>query len=149
MITSWATGTETSPIDDSTNVFLSVDALEPHTDRYGNLYLPALVLVCRENVTALYIDFDGEFMADSGGFGTVTMRIDDAPAREVQMAESTNNLALGLWRGGLSIPVIRELLEAEELFVRATPFSESPRDMIFPVAGLDEVIDPLREACGW
>lgn len=51
--------------------------------------------------------------------------------------------------GGQTIPVIQEMFDAEQLTVRATPFNESTITVQFPIAGLQEAIEPLREACNW
>ena len=88
-------------------------------------------------------------MADIQGYGTITYRIDDQPARKKEFGESTNNEVLGLWNGGTAIPFIKSLFGAETLRVRAMPFNESALETTFSVAGLTEEIGPLRKACGW
>ena len=65
------------------------------------------------------------------------------------MRESTDNRALGLWRGGESIPVIKSMLGKRRMIVRATPYGDSPFMAEFIIAGLDEEIEPLRNACSW
>lgn len=146
----WLLRTETSALDDTTSVFLNVFSEENLRSRFGRGGPARLTVRCVENTTSVILHFGGLFMADSGTYGQVAYRVDDAPAGSIQMSESTNNEALGLWRGGQAIPFIRQqLFGGESLFVRATPFSESPVEMRFDISGLEEVIAPLREACNW
>ena len=35
------------------------------------------------------------------------------------------------------------------MFVRATPYSKSFVDIVFDISGIEETIEPLRQACGW
>lgn len=88
-------------------------------------------------------------MSDNRGGGRVDYRIDDNPADYRSMEESSDNKALGLWSGGRSIPFIKSLFGGETIFMRASPFNESPVEMTFNISGLEEAIEPLREACGW
>lgn len=146
----WTVRTETSALDDSTSVYISVYSDERVQDRFGNGGLARLMVRCRENTTAVTIHFAGLFMADIQGRGRVDFRVDDNPPSHVNMTASTANEHLGLWNGNRSIPFIRNhLLDGENLYVRATPFSENPVEMSFNISGLNDVIVPLREACSW
>lgn len=145
----WSVRTDTSRIDDSRSVFLSTGALDPYMDDYGTQRAPILTVRCMENTTSLIINFDGDYMSDSRYWGPVLLRVDDHPASEHDMQVSTDNHALGLWRGGAAIPAIKSLLGGERLLVRATPVSSSAITVEFNISGLDQVIAPLREACGW
>ncbi|WP_323784159.1 type VI secretion system-associated protein TagO [Thalassovita sp.] len=144
----WAVSTKQSPINDARNVILSTDAKEPTLGRFGNLTRATLLIACRENTTSLWIHFGGHFMSDYQ-HGTVTYRIDTAPAKKKRFRESNNHEALGLWDGRSSIPVIKSLFDHQKLFVRATPHSESAIDVEFNLTGLADVIKPLREECHW
>lgn len=145
----WTLIEEKSRIDDSTNVFLHVKSLEPISRRFGGQDSASLWISCRENSTDLYINFAQNFMSDHDGGGRVITRIDQKPARTISMQVSSNNEALGLWSGSTSIPFIKSMLGGETMFVRATPFSESALSMDFPIAGLEDAIEPLRAACKW
>jgi type VI secretion system protein VasI len=41
------------------------------------------------------------------------------------------------------------LFGGNRLYVRATPYSESAVDGVFNITAIEEVIQPLRKACGW
>lgn len=148
----WIIWQGTSQIDDSPSVTLSAESNERIGNRLGRNAAPAtLTLSCRENTTRLLINMNGNHMASSPyhDWGHVTMRIDSRQAFTRQMQESTDNSVLGLWRGGQSIPVIRDMFGAEKLTVRATPFGQSPITVTFDINGLQEEIQPLRQACNW
>ena len=144
----WSVSTEVSPLTDETNVFLSVlseEVVDCGWNRGGRIRLS---IRCMENTTAL-IFVTNCHMTSNNIYGTVDYRVDDAPAAVVRMNDSTDNRALGLWRGGQSIPFIRGLFGAERLVARMTPFSENPFTVTFNITGLEEAITPLREACHW
>lgn len=145
----WEFSSDTSALDDSTNVYLSTPSLEPVADRYGQTVYPQLWVRCLENTTSVFINFGGLHMTDHQSYGMVSYRVDDRTASKIPMDASTNNMALGLWRGGNAIKFIKTIMDGDQLFVRATPYSSSPVEVEFAVAGLDEKIGPLREACHW
>lgn len=144
----WNVRTETSALTDEENVILSVRSEEVIDCGWNRGDRIRLYVRCIENTTA-FIFTTNCHMTSHGGYGTVDYRIDDAPARQIRMQESTNNRSLGLWYGGQSIPLIRSLFGARQLIARMTPFSENSFTVTFNVAGLEEAIAPLREACHW
>jgi type VI secretion system protein VasI len=145
----WSVQTDTSPVDDSKNVFLQVTGTNGITDQYGRKAQITLTLACRENVTAAILNFGGLFMSDLQGAGEVTYRVDTSPAKTKSFGESNNHEALGLWNGGTSIPWIKSLFGGTKMYVEATPYSENAVSDFLPIAGLEEAIGPLRDACGW
>jgi type VI secretion system protein VasI len=150
VISRWDTTTAKSRIDDSQNVFLSVQSKEMHRGRYGRSEYLNLWIACRENVTSVWIYFAGEFMASGGrNTSTVTYRIDERRARHEGFTESNDNTALGLWSGGPAILFILDMFGGESMYVQATPFSESAVSGDFPIAGLETEIAALRESCHW
>ena len=112
----WMIRTEKSKIDDSTSVYASARAIDAIHVRYEDVH-PALYMRCFENTTALLIDFGGAFVADSGGFGEVTFRIDKQAAFTLSLVASTDHSALGLWSGGSAIPTIKKLVGGHRLLV--------------------------------
>lgn len=148
----WHTRVGVSPMDDSKSVFLSTTSNERVPGRYGKAPARvALYVRCVENTTSLILEMNGNHMASSSyhDWGHVQMRIDENRAFTKAMTESTDNSSLGLWSGGNSIPVIKQMFGAEKLTLRATPYSESPITMTFDIGQLEDDIAPLREACHW
>ncbi|TXH85512.1 MAG: hypothetical protein E6Q77_00360 [Rhizobium sp.] len=144
----WIVQEETSKIDDRKNVFVALDSNERLAGRFGQKDKARLLFACREGKTAFYITFGGHFMSSLNG-GTVTYRIDKRPAAKKGMRESTDHQALGLWTAGEAIPFARDLFGAQSLYLQAVPHSESSVSADFDVAGLEQAIKPLAEACKW
>ncbi|MEN5300344.1 type VI secretion system-associated protein TagO [Brucella sp. TWI559] len=110
----------------------------------------ALILRCKEKKTSLYFDTVCHMASsDYNDYGDVTYRLDADKARTVGMSESTDNKAVGLWSGGKSIPVIKQMLGKNEMVVRMTPYGQSPFTASFKIAGLSDAIKPIREECKW
>ncbi|MDF0602583.1 type VI secretion system-associated protein TagO [Psychromarinibacter sp. C21-152] len=146
----WMVRTETSEFTDTTNVYLTVESEEPlRCNMFGTPQHANLILRCLEDTTSLFIATDCHLTSGHGGYGQVEYRIDDRPAVSKGFDASTSNNSLGLWNGGRSIPLVKELLGAERLLVRFTPFNESPATARFDITGLEQAIAPLREACHW
>lgn len=145
----WTVRQDVSPIDDSTAVFMTVLSSERIPTRLGREDYATLSLRCQENTTSLILGFAGNHMTSHQQYGNVTLRLDGETAQTKRMNESTNRRSLGLWSGGSSIPYIRSMFGHDTLTVRATPYSESPITVQFPITGLEDAIQPLREACNW
>jgi type VI secretion system protein VasI len=145
----WVVTEEVSKIDDSRNVFLTLQSIEPIANQYGTPVRLELNITCRERKTDLYIFFGGYFMSSTLGGGVVTYRIDDRPAQKKPFAESNDHKALGLWSASEAIPFIKQMFAASKLLIRAVPYSQNAVTAEFRIAGLQEAIAPLAQACGW
>lgn len=144
----WVARKEVSEIDDSTNVFLSLTSEENISGRFGGPGPMTMYIACRENTTSLWIIFNGHHMSDYQ-YGTVTYRLDKTPAKKKSMRESTDNQALGLWRGGGSIPFIKAMFGHNKMLIKATPYGENAVQATFEITGLEQDISDLRKACHW
>lgn len=144
----WRVRTETSKIDDTTNVWVSLQSEEQISCPYKS-GSHSIHMACRENSTDLWIHFGDCFMSSIQGKGQVTYRIDAQKAQTQNFRESNNNMALGLWSGGQAIPFIKKMFGHDRLIVRATPFSDSTVTAEYRISGLEEAVAPLREACNW
>lgn len=146
----WSVRTETSKMADTWDVFLTLGSENLVKCRsFGGRSEMRLVLRCMENTTSAFMVGDCHFASGFQGYGRVTYRVDKKKARTVSMDASTDNEALGLWRGRTAIPFIKQLIGGETLLMRATPFNESPIEVEFDIRGLEEAVKPLRESCGW
>lgn len=146
----WSVITKESKLTDQTNVFLHVESDEAVNCGWNKGEKISLVVRCVEDKTSLIIA-TGCHMTSSryNSYGDVTYRLDDEKAKTASMVESTNNRSLGLWGGGKSIPVIKQMFGKSRMVVRATPYGESSFTATFDVSGLEEAIRPMREACHW
>lgn len=147
-LSKWTSSTSVSDLDDSTNVILRLESDNEIRGKYGGSGPMMMYIRCSENTTSIYFTFNGHFMSDYQ-YGQVTYRLDEKKAVKKGMQESTDHKALGLWRGGSSIPFIKGMLGNEKMIVQATPHSESSVKSTFSIAGLEDEIKPLREACNW
>ncbi|WP_163265588.1 type VI secretion system-associated protein TagO [Chelativorans alearense] len=146
----WSVRKETSKLTDQTNVFLTVASEETVNCGWNSGDKIRLYVRCMENSTSLIFQTGCHMTSsDYNDYGHITYRLDDEKARTVSGDESTNNRSLGLWSGGRSIPVIKQMFGKSQMIVRMTPYSESPFTATFNIAGLDEAITPLRQACSW
>ncbi len=146
----WITSTETSKLTDQKSVFLSVQSDEVIDCGWNNGSKISLHLRCQENSTDVFFVTDCHMASGSySSYGDIEYRVDSEKAKKVNGTASTDNKALGLWGGGKSIPVIKQMIGKEKIVVRMTPYSESPFTATFNIAGLDEAIKPLRNECRW
>lgn len=147
-LSKWTSSTSVSDLDDSKNIILRLESDNEIRGKYGDSGPMMMYIRCSENTTSIYFTFNGHFMSDHQ-YGQVTYRLDEKKAVKKGMQESTDHEALGLWRGGSSIPFIKGMLGNEKMLVQATPHSESSVKSTFSIAGLEDEIKPLREACNW
>lgn len=141
---------EVSPVDGSTNEYVSVVADSDITG-WLEIYRPWLFFRCMEGKTSAFIVTGMQAHADRIGYGVtsytnVTLRIDKLPAFEEEMSESTDGKALFFKNPKV---LTRTLFGHKKLLFRFTPFNASPTMTTFRITGLQDVINPLREACGW
>lgn len=145
----WDVSETTSNFDDTRTVVLRLQADAEIRNKFGVVGFPTMIMRCKENTTSLYFIMAGEFLSDIQGFGQVEYRIDDRPAGQKDFKNSTDNQALGLWRGNAAIPFIKSILNGSKLRIRVTPFNGSPTEVTFSIDGAASAVVPLREACSW
>lgn len=107
-----------------------------------------LAIRCSEKVTAIYVSYSA-LAANLGNPTIVQYRVGEAPPKSSAWDGSQNNKAYGLWTSQRSIPFIKELLQAPDFFVRGHAQVFGTTEASFKLAGLQEVIKPVREACKW
>ena len=146
---SWEVRESVSKIDDSKTVVLSTSSKESVPKRFGGSDTADLYIRCSEGATSLYIVLADKFLADSEDYGQVTYRVDNQKAKTYSFSASTDNKALGQWSGQYAIPVVKHLMDAQQVIVRITPYNESPVTVTFPISGLRQAIQRLQAACKW
>ncbi|WP_292978866.1 type VI secretion system-associated protein TagO [Nitrosomonas sp.] len=147
IISKWHVNKETSRIDDSTNVIVSLDSDTPISGWLGKTFTPSLVLRCKENKTELYIVTGMSPQVEYGTDGaTITLRFDKEKATKYHTSKSTDGEALFF---GQSIGVIKKMLGHTTLLFQFIPFNSSPAMTTFDLRGIQEAVKPLRETCKW
>lgn len=139
----WKATIDRSPIDDSENVYLSVEAEETIRSGYKTAK-PTLNIRCAEQKTNVFITWDLYLGLESTQMLT---RFDTAKATSDTWSISTNNTAVFV--RGSDIGFAKKMMNHEKLLAQITPYGESPVMATFRVAGLSEAVKPLRKACGW
>ncbi len=140
----WYVREETSPVDDSTNVYLSLRAEDTIRSRFGKSVRPSLYVRCKENKTEVFINWGVYLGIDQTH---VLQRFDGKRAATVLWNISTDHEAT-FYRSG-HIAFARQLVRHEKLLLQTTPYGESPVMVSFRLEGLRSAIKPLRKACGW
>ena len=142
----WVGTTETSPIDDSTNVYIGVLG-EQEFKGWLKTHRPYLTLRCKENVTDVLVKTgmapDVEYGHDRA---TATLRYDKEKAFKLRMFKSTNGEALFF---PSSISNIKKMRKHQTLLFQFTPYNSNPTMTTFNISGLSEAIKPLRKNCKW
>lgn len=139
----WSVRSETSPIDDSVNVVLSVRSEESVRSEYDTVR-PSLFIRCSENKTNVFLNWDLYLGLDST---RMLVRFDSEEANTDTWTISTSNKAVFL--RGSDINFAKKMMGHEKLLTQITPYGKSPVMATFPISGLSEAIKPLREACSW
>ena len=146
-ISKWRVNKETSRIDDSSNVTISVNADSPISGWPRKTVTPSLVLRCKERKTEAYIVTGMSPQVEYGADGaTVTLRFDKEKATKYQTSKSTDGEALFF---GQSVGLIKKMVQHTTLLFEFVPFNSSPAITTFDLRGLADAVKPLKETCKW
>lgn len=139
----WRVTEERSPIDDSPTVSA---VLAPERVSYTGLGRGTafLAIRCRENTTSLIVSTNMFMVADPV---KVTTRIGDQPSRTSGWNRSTDYKAVGLWRGGDSIPLLKEFVDDARFVVRIEEDDTITAE--YNLADVSAQIGKIRAACNW
>ena len=145
----WGVVARTSNFDDSVSISMSVRSNETAVLRSGQQRSVTISAGCVGSISALSLfGADMYFASGYDGYGVVDYRVDSRAAGVWSMAHNRDNSGLQLW-DAQAVTAIKELFGGDVLRVRFTPFNEAPVEVTFNIAGLEEQIVPLREACNW
>lgn len=140
----WHVQTKISPVDDSKNVTLVLEANEKIPGKLGvREVMPYLFIRCSENKTDAYIAWKRYLGISST---KVLTRIDKRKAVNSTWTLSTDNEATFARK---AISFAKSLFDRDKLLVQVTPYGSSPVMTTFNVSGLRDSIKPLRKACHW
>lgn len=140
----WRLASKTSPVDDSKNVYISLNANETIRSPFGESITPSLYILCREKKTEMFLNWDVYL-----GLNETQMlyRLDKQKAVTHEWGISTDTKAV--FYRGKDIDFIKMLAKSSNLFVRITPYNENPVQTTFDLTGLAEALKPVQAACGW
>lgn len=140
----WQTSVTTSPVDDTKNVVLSLSSNDYIRTPFGETVAPTIYVACREKKTEVFINWDVYLGLEQT---SMLYRLDKQKAVEKNWSISTDTKAV--FYKGSDIDFVRTLAKADKMYVRITPYNESPVSATFELSGLSDALKPLQEACGW
>ena len=142
----WKVEISQSKLDDSDEVVVSSVSKGYVIGAGGDSEFMLMTVRCAEDNAVVYFTFADHFMTSNPG-GWVDYRIDRKKASGIQMNESSDHEALGIWETNSTRKFLDMLKSANNLFIRATPYSASPVSTEFDIRGLHKALVPLRKAC--
>lgn len=137
--------TEKSPIDDSTNVYLMIDAEKPIFDWLNKEITPILCLRCKENDTDVFFLLGLRPKVEQGS-AYLTLRFDNEKAYKEELGISRDGKTVYFRQ---PISAAKKMMKHKKLLIQVTPHDASSQITTFNLEGLSEKIEPLRKACGW
>ena len=107
---------------------------------------PAVMTVtCVAGALSVKFSFAGNTMSAIGNDAGITLQLDLQAARSRTLPTADNNTALVINRDAGAF--LDSLAGATNLTVRVTPVSSRSLSVRFKLAGVDEVVAPVRAAC--
>lgn len=145
----WKVVERHSKLDDSVSYILIAISDEKVDETEGLGGYGSIGIACSKNTTRILFQAGSQYLSDTGNYNRVAYRLDKEKSDTISMDVSEDGDALGLWSGDVSIPLIKKMFGHEKIVVEITPYRETAVTMEFNIAGLEEEIKPLRQACNW
>lgn len=139
----WRIESERSPLDDSENVFLHLEADNSNRVRPEGTPQPRLSFRCKEGRTDGYVQVEDFLEMESL---TVQTRLDQDKAQSSIWAVGADHHAVFVPN---SMEFIRQLEGRETMLVQLALTGEDPLLIAFDIRGLPEALKPLKQACKW
>lgn len=141
----WGIKKDRAAVDDSPMVFSLNVSQFPGAGTLGDYV--GLQVNCREGRASVIYDTDDYLLTDVRASGIdVTVRVDDAPARTERWSQLTSGEGAGLF-GARGEAFIRELYDANRLFLRIIERDGESHDATFELAGVQTVVAAAAKAC--
>lgn len=135
----WYVSTDVNPLDDSKTITLTLNA-DSGKNRWGKpVYLVAR---CKSNTTDLYIGWNDYL----GPEVSVLTRVGTNKAVTQSWSMSTDK---NVTYHNEPVPFLKEMLDSPKLVTQVTLYNDSIITAVFDTSGLENIITPLRESCGW
>lgn len=106
--------------------------------------LTALLIRCDNRKVEIFVSFDDYLGSNSIA---VISRVDKDKPVTKKWSLSTNKQSA--FYPSNDKQLLRRLFSAEQFVVRATPYNESPKTLIFDVKGIYNALEPYQQTCGW
>lgn len=145
----WYASERVSDLDRKKILFISLNATKSGIARYSSKTVFArLIIACGEGKTILHIDFKSDV-----AYGlkpvSVQYRVGSNKPQVADWSASQDHEAYGPFSGPSTIPLIKQMLDADEFYVRGSDSVIGTSDALFKIEGIAEAIKPIRAACKW
>ena len=147
----WSNKETTSGLDNSKTETAILPPATAKISRFADSRLAqhaALVIRCREGKTDLFVAYT-DIVDGMEHTISVQYRIDDSPVKNERWGISQDYQSYGTWQTAATLPLIKSLLSASELYVRGDAGSMGTSEALFKLAGIEGAIAPVRAACHW
>lgn len=144
----WRVDRSINPLDDTPTIVLSLDA-----DAGRSSYDRPITFIarCKSDTTEAYVVWNDYLGDDSSSvyedWKYVDVRIGERPSVRQRWGVSTDKQATFApsWAGTL----LKEMLTADRLVLRTTPYNENPITAVFDTSGMRTHLAELAATCNW
>lgn len=103
---------------------------------------------CINDQMSIYLDFFARMEISGHGHQRVFYKIDNRALKLMRMSLSRSQKMIGVWETATTKPIITDLIEGEELVVRAVQANHEISIATFDIRGLNKAIGPIANECG-
>lgn len=103
---------------------------------------------CINDQISIYLDFFKRMDINGYGHQKVFYKVDDRVLKVMKMSLSRSQKMIGVWETEVTKAVIADLIEGEELVIRAVQANHEISIATFDVRGLKKAIKPIANECG-
>lgn len=103
---------------------------------------------CINDQISIYLDFFKRMDINGYGHQKVFYKVDDRVLKVMKMSLSRSQKMIGVWETEVTKAVIADLIEGDELVVRAVQANHEVSIATFDVRGLKKAIKPIANECG-
>ncbi len=103
---------------------------------------------CIDDQISIYLDFYKRMDISGYGYQKVFYKVDDRVLKVMKMSLSSSQKMIGIWQSEMTKPVITNLIEGDELVIRAVQANHEVSIATFDVRGLKTAIRPIANECG-
>lgn len=145
----WVLSTDTSPIDDSKNVYAYRSATTSFTNLWKEGFRPRLWVVCVDHQTQFLVDMDGNKLGSAERRRYFISRLDGKTAQtHTDLVRTPDGRSYGMV-GGRAVSFIRSIAGGKELLIRILALDELTVDARFELEGIKQAAQKVAEACDW
>lgn len=143
----WTVRQDPSAFTGLMDVFVTVASDDPVA--CGSRRRASLILRCLDDRTSALIGHDCETPPSGADGWPIELRLDDGPIAQADWLPDARGETFGQWTYRDARTFMETLIPSERLHVRFADLHGVTSEMSFPVGGLAEALEPLRQACGW